>query len=665
MVTEEQTMTSGEPIQSLARDLTSGKLNRRSFIRRAAALGLSASAIGAVLAACGGEAPATTAPAASTAPSVAPTAAPTRAATTAASTAPTSGSGGAATVAATRTTSAATAVASASAVGSPAALTGPTKRGGGGQLKLLWWQSPVVLNPHLIQGQKDTDASRPVYEPLATIGGDGNYVPILAAEIPSRANGGLAADGKSVTWKLKSGVKWSDGTPFTAKDVAFTYQFIAEPKSAATTIGNYKTIDKVEAVDDTTVRITFKAPEAAWFLPFVNQNGLVLPQHIFKDGIGDAAKNFPANLKPVGTGPYKVTDFKPGDTVTYAINENYRNANGPFFDTVQIKGGGDAPSAARAVLQTGDYDYAWNLQVDAAILNQLATGGKGVVEANPGSSTERILVNFSDPNKEVDGQRSEKNTPHPFQTDKSVRNAYALACDKKSIVETIYGPAGAIGNNVLYNPPQYNSPNTKSEFDLAKANALLDAAGWAKNGQYRAKGGVPMKITYSTTVNAVRQKTQQVVKDGLEKIGIQVELKSVDAGVFFAPGSGGNVDSASLFYNDIEMYTNGNSSPDPFSYMEGLTTAQIAQKSNQWSGNNYTRWSNKDYDAIIEQLKTELDPAKRAELFIKANDIEINDFAEIPLVARKNVSGLIKGLKVGPYTPWDSELWNIGNWIKG
>ena len=245
-----------------------------------------------------------------------------------------------------------------------------------------------------------------------------------------------------------------------------------------------------------------------------------------------------------------------------------------------------------------------------------------------------------------------------------MRNAYALACDKKTIVDTIYGKAGAIGNNLLYNPPQYNSPNTRSEYNLDKANALLDQAGWAKSGQYRAKGGVPMRITYSTTVNAVRQKTQQVVKDGWEKIGIQVELKSVDAAVFFAPGSGGNPDSASLFYNDVEMFTNGNASPDPFSYMEGLTTAQIAQKANQWSGNNYARWSNKEYDAAIEQLRTELDEKKRAELYIKANDIEVNDFAEIPLVARASVSAIAKTLEVGPESTWESDTWNIGFWIR-
>lgn len=657
-------------ISQLTEALRSGQLNRRQFIQRSVLLGLSTSAIATILAACGStpETP-TTAPA-SAAPATKP---PASAAPASAAPATSAAPASAAPASAVPASAAPSAAAAATAAGTRAAggstptvnLGGPTKRGGGGVLKLLWWQSPVVLNPHLVQGQKDTDASRPVYEPLATIDDDGNYIPILAAEIPSVENGGLSKDGTTVTWKLKSGVKWSNGQPFTANDVVFTYKYIIDDKTGATTTGSYKTIDKVEAVNDTTVKITFKAPTAAWFIPFVNQNGLILPENVFKNGIGDAAKNFPANLNPVGTGPYKVTSFAPGDNVQYAINENYRVATAPFFDTVQIKGGGDAPSAARAVLQSGDYDFAWNLQVDAPVLAQLESGGKGVVLSTNGASTERLLVNFSDPNKEVNGERSEKNTPHPFLTDKAVRNAFALACDKKSIVDTIYGKSGTIANNLLFNPPQFNSPNTKSEFDLAKANAMLEAAGWVKQGQYRVKNGVQLKIVYSTTVNAVRQKTQQIIKDGLEKIGVQVELKSVDAGVFFAPGSGGNADSASLFYNDIEMYTNGNVSPDPFSYMEGLTTVQIAQKSNQWSGSNYMRWSNKDYDAAIEQLKTELDPAKRAALFIKANDIEVNDFAEIPLVARKGVSGVNKSLKIGPSTPWDSNLWNIGNWTKG
>ena len=109
----------------------------------------------------------------------------------------------------------------------------PTKRGGGGPLKLLWWQGPTLLNPHFATGTKDQDASRIFYEPLASWDLDGNLNPILAAEIPSIQNGGLAADGKSVTWKLKPGVKWHDGKPFTADDVVFNWEYASDPATAA------------------------------------------------------------------------------------------------------------------------------------------------------------------------------------------------------------------------------------------------------------------------------------------------------------------------------------------------------------------------------------------------------------------------------------------------
>jgi peptide/nickel transport system substrate-binding protein len=155
-----------------------------------------------------------------------------------------------------------------------------------------------------------------------------------------------------------------------------------------------------------------------------------------------------------------------------------------------------------------------------------------------------------------------------------------------------------------------------------------------------------------------------VIKDGWEKIGIQTELKSVDAAVFFAPGSGGNPDSASLFYTDIEMFTTGNGSPDPFDYMQQWTTEEIAQKANQHSGNNYMRWSNKEYDAVIEQLTKELDEKKRVELFIKASDIVVNEFVQIPLVARKDVFATAKNLVVGAFSPWESQLWNLALWVR-
>ena len=114
----------------------------------------------------------------------------------------------------------------------------PTKAGGGGPLKLLLWQAPTLLNPHFAVGTKDQEACRLFYEPLAGWDKEGNLVPILAAEIPSKENGGLAADGLSVIWKLKPGVKWHDGKPFTADDVVFNWEYANNPETSAVSIGS-------------------------------------------------------------------------------------------------------------------------------------------------------------------------------------------------------------------------------------------------------------------------------------------------------------------------------------------------------------------------------------------------------------------------------------------
>jgi len=157
----------------------------------------------------------------------------------------------------------------------------PTRRGGGGKLRLLWWQAPTILNPHLSSGTKDSDASRVVYEPLAAVDLDANFVPILAVEIPSLNNGGLAKDGTSVTWRLKPGVTWHDGTPFTADDVVFTWEFAADPATGATTTGTYENIERIDKLDDHTVKVVFKVPTAYGYDAFCSRVGLILPKHLF------------------------------------------------------------------------------------------------------------------------------------------------------------------------------------------------------------------------------------------------------------------------------------------------------------------------------------------------------------------------------------------------
>lgn len=342
-----------------------------------------------------------------------------------------------------------------------------TNSSAGETLRLLYWQAPTILNPHLAQGSKDFEASRIVYEPLASHDKDGKLVLFLAAEEPTLENGGIAKDGKSVTWKLKQGIKWSDGQPFTAADVVFTYKFLSNPAVGATTSANYEVVKSVEAIDDYTVKVNFQSPNPAWSLPFVGLNGMIIPRHIFEKFNGSNAREAPGNLIPVGTGPYKVGEFKPGDTIIYEANSVFREANKPFFKRVELKGGGDATSAARAVLQTGDVDYAWNLQVEAPILKQLEAAGKGRLDISFGSFLERITINHTDPNKQTkDGERSSTEFPHPFFQDIKVRQAFNYAIDRDTINQQLYGSSGRPAANILLAPEIYNSPNTKYEFML-------------------------------------------------------------------------------------------------------------------------------------------------------------------------------------------------------
>src|SRR5215208_5874492 len=372
----------------------------------------------------------------------------------------------------------------------------PTRRGGGGLLKVLWWQGPTLLNPHFAVGTKDQDGSRVFYEPLAAWDGDGNLKPKLAASIPGREDGTLAKDGKSVTWKLKQGVTWHDGKPFTADDVVFNWEYAKDPGTAATTSGSYKDV-KVEKVDTHTVRVLFEKPTPFWADAFVGVRGMIIPKHLYADYTGGKSRDAPTNLKPVGTGPYKFVDFKPGDMVRGELNPNYHMPNRPHFDTIEMKGGGDAISAARAVLQTGEYDFAWNLQVEDEILQRLEKGGKGKVLFNKGGGIEHIQLNTTDPWTEVDGERSSAKTKHPILSDPAVRQAIALLIDRKSVEDHIYGRTGTATGNFVNGPPKFVSKNTKWEFNVDKANQILEDEGWKKGADgIRAKDGKRLKFVY-------------------------------------------------------------------------------------------------------------------------------------------------------------------------
>ena len=538
----------------------------------------------------------------------------------------------------------------------------PTKRGGGGPLKVLWWQGPTLLNPHFAVGTKDQDGSRLFYEPLAGWDSAGNLRPLLAASIPGREDGTLAADGKSVTWKLKKGVTWHDGKPFTADDVVFNWEYAKDPGTAAVTSGSYKDV-KVEKVDDLTVKILFKKPTPFWADAFVGAPGAIIPKHLFAEYKGAKSREAPNNLSPVGTGPYKFVEFKPGDVVSGVINPNYHQENRPYFDSIEMKGGGDAVSAARAVLQTGEYDFAWNMQVEDEILLRLEKGGKGKVVVSPGGGIEHIQVNSTDPWTEVDGERASVKSKHPTLSDPAVRQALALLIDKASIEKFIYGRTGQATANFVNNPDRFASKTTKYEFNVDKANEMLDKAGWVKGSDgIRAKDGKKLKYVFQTSINQPRQKTQAIVKQACQKAGIDIEVKAVTASVFFSSDVA-NPDTYPHFYTDLQMYTVNMTQPDPEVFLRQFLSDEVATKENKWQGRNITRWQNKEYDETHKASQTELDPVKRAALLIKCNELAVNNQVVIAVVARPGVVAM-NGKLVAEISGWDNNTWDLPNWFK-
>ncbi|HYV21879.1 MAG TPA: peptide ABC transporter substrate-binding protein [Candidatus Bathyarchaeia archaeon] len=546
-----------------------------------------------------------------------------------------------------------------------------SQRGAGGDLKILYWQPPSTLNTHQATGPKDSDAARLVLEPLASLGKDGQPIANgLAAEIPTIANGGIAKDSTSVTWKLRQGVKWSDGTPFSADDVAFTYQYQCDPATAASTFDRCDGLQSVVARDTNTVVVTYRSPHSYVFQWGVGADGAILQRDQYKSCLGVKATGCAADIKPIGTGPYKVRDFKISDVATFDLNENFRDPSKPFFKSVTFKGGTDPEAAARAIFQSGDIDYAWNLQVEATTLRTLAQNSQsGTLVTAFGSSVERLDLNFSNPDSSLGDKRAEPDTRHPFLSDKSVRRALAMATNRDAIAQKIYGDGlfGRATCNVLAAPDALSSSNTKGldvcKFDVDAANAELDSAGWIKGADgIRAKGTMKLKVLFQTNVNARRELTQAMLKKDWESIGFQVDLRSEPFSTFFTNTSPGG---AAHFWADVQTYADGGD-PDPTAYLTaGWTTAQMAAKANNWLLGNRARYSNKDFDALVARLVGETDPTKRAQLAMQANDLLIQDVAVIPLVERAAVtSGVAKSLKGVDPSPWDSEMYNVADWTK-
>ena len=558
----------------------------------------------------------------------------------------------------------------ATATTEPAAPAG--EAGAGGDLLLLQWQAPSIVNPYLSSGTKDNMAGSVVLEPLANYAPEtAELVPKLAEDIPTLDNGGISEDLTSITWTLQEGLLWSDGSPLTAEDAVLTWQYCTDEATGCTSGDNFDHVADVVAVDDRTIRIDYDQPMPNPYVPFVSAETPILQAAQFADCIGaNASTCTEANQFPIGTGPFMVTDFRAEDTVLYEINPNYRGIpdGKPFFGTVEIKGGGDAAAAARTVLEEGAADYGWNLQVAPDVLEQMEAAGNGRVEVGFAANVEHLNLNqTNNRNEEAQSEYLDGENPHPlFHDNPDLSRAMSMAIDREELVAVGYGDTGRVACNVWMAPPAVSTANDEwcLTQDIEGANALLDEAGIVDTNDdgIREVDGVELVLDYYTSTNAVRQDFQALIEQYWGEIGIDANARNSDASIFFGPST--NPDSFLRFYADIQMYTFV-PLPDPQTHFSEYTLAAIPEEANGWGGSNVVRFVNEDFEAAYAELSQTADPAERDALTIQLNDILVQSGAVIPLVHRGSVSAFANEMQgVGTLNGWDSEYWNIADWYR-
>ncbi len=563
----------------------------------------------------------------------------------------------------------------------------PQPAGEGGHILLLSWQAPSLLNPYLTGSAKDLLAASLVLEPLAEFAPDGELVPVLATEIPSLGSG-ISTDLTQITWTLRDDIVWSDGTPLSNADVEFSFAYCTAPDSGCA--ADFGFVESVEAVGDHQVTITFSEPRPWPFDVFVGYSQPIISEAQFADCLAaleqaeaaqpddtadeqDQDPCHEASLAPMGTGPFAVSEFVPDDFVRYELNPRYRGVleGKPFFGSATLSSGGDAEEAARSVLVIGEADYAWNVQVAPEVLADMEAFGNGRVLVSFGAHVETILLNQTDPAGDPPSDYADGANPHPFFVDNPrLARALSLAIDRQALVDAGYGPTGRPTCGVW---PLAGQAPADDDWcltpDPAGANRILDDLGYLDSdgdGVRELPDGTALAWEFVTSTNAVRQAGQDQIAEDWAAIGVEATMRHVDPDRLFA-GPDGNPESMWRFATDILMFTHDPVSPDPLGFFGGWRSALIPSSANDWTGANIVRLADAAFDDRWERLASlPLDDPQRAELIAELNGIvSARSGAAIPLVHRGLSSAVHHSIDgVGELNPWDSELWNIEDWVR-
>ena len=517
----------------------------------------------------------------------------------------------------------------------------------GGTLVFAIWQEPAGLLPNYASQTVAGVVGSVAIEGLTDTDTDGNFIPVLAKQVPTLANGGvkMVAGGKmDVTYELIPDVKWSDGTPLTSADVKFTWEtYVKDPK--VITKDGYSAIEAVDTPTSTTVVLHYKQI----YGPYLTRFGGLLPKSLEKEA--DLSKS-EYNRKPIGTGPFRISEFVAGDHITAERNPSYRVKDRPYLDRIIFR---SVPSreAAIAQLKAGEVDGMWNI-LEAQVPDLSADQSVRVI-ATPSATVERIELNLAKP-----GDPADPSLRHPVLGDRAVRRALNLATPKQQIIDKLLFGKAKVGTSPV--SQGWASPKGLSQesYDPNQANRVLDDAGWTKGADgVRAKNGVRAALTIMTTSgDKVREQIEQILVDEWRRIGIDLAIKNLPSVVVLSGSFANDPRKRGSF--DAVMYA---STPaiDPHTTMvQRYTTSGIPTSAN--SGQNFTRFSNPEADAAIAEAGATVDQPRRAELYAKALRLLNDDVAIIWLYDRQSLDAFRANVSGPRGSVWQPITFNAMDW---
>jgi peptide/nickel transport system substrate-binding protein len=534
-------------------------------------------------------------------------------------------------------------------------MTACTPRSGGpgvpGQVRITLNQEPDNLNPYYTGLRAAYTIAQTIFNGLWVVDLDGNFQPELAAEVPTIQNGGVSADGKTITIKLRPDVLWADGQPFSAADLQFTWEAIMNPKN--TTLGKsaYGRIAAVTVQDDHTVQITMNEVYGAYLTLFSYPQGL-LPRHVLA-GLDDLNKA-EFNRKPFGTGPYQVTEWAAASHISLQANPHYFQGR-PRLERVIFRIAPDK-NTQLAQVRANETDVAVDLaESDAIQVERIRGWGTRSVA---GLTSDRFFLNLAERGA-PDGSR-----PHPILGDRRVRQALQLAIDKQQIVDRVLFGKTRVATSEY--PVGQWAPNVAaSPYDPERAKQLLDEAGWkAGAAGMREKDGLPLKLTInSTSGNRLREDVAQLVQAAWKTIGVGLEIKNVAAAVLVGEWSANGIVARGDFDIAYFGFTPG---PDPrTSVSDQFHSQQIPREENQGDGGNAMRYRDPQVDSWLREADTTLDLALRKQLYEKVMRHVAEDVPIIYLYNRANVEAVHERVQGTRSHPFRWLTWNIHEWSTG